>query len=290
MQRMLNDRKQREQVAQGLGWFSLGVGIAEIIAPRTVSRMLGVPRSSRLMRFVGLREVVCGIGILSQPDTKFWLQARVNGGAMDLGLLSAATLSKKSDRTRLAWATAAVAAVTALDVVACRAFQEHRGLPTTLRYRKSMLVHRAPEELYRMWRNFEELPRFMKHLIAVKALDQKRSHWIAKGPAGTNIEWDAEISEDVPNKLISWRSLGNPEIDHVGSVRFDPARHGQSTRVRIELDYRPFAGRIGATIAEWFGQTPEKQIATDMLEFKKMAESGRENQPAARQFTDLLRE
>src|SRR5690348_5742754 len=100
-------------------------------------------------------------------------------------------------------------------------------------------INRPAPELFRFWRNFEQLPTFMDHLVAVRQLDQRRSHWVAKAPAGRQVEWDAEIINEIPNELIGWRTLDGADVISAGSVRFVPARGGRGTRVRVRLQYEP---------------------------------------------------
>jgi uncharacterized membrane protein len=147
--------------------------------------------------------------------------------------------------------------------------------------------------LYNFWRNFEALPRFMSHLESVKVTDPTHSHWVAKGPAGTRLEWDAEITGDIPNKMISWRSLPPADVDHSGSVTFEPARGNRGTVLRVEMIYRPMAGAMGARVARLFGQSPEKQVQIDLLHLKQLLETGEvattEGQPAGRSRSTSLK-
>jgi uncharacterized membrane protein len=135
-------------------------------------------------------------------------------------------------------------------------------------------VNRSPWQLYEFWRNFENLPKFMNHLEAVKVLDDKRSHWVAKGPAGTKVEWDAEIINDEPNALIAWRSLANADVDNAGSVRFVPGVEGRGTEVKVVIDYIPPAGRVGSMIAYLLGEEPTIQVREDLRRFKQLMETG----------------
>lgn len=85
-----------------------------------------------------------------------------------------------------------------------------------------VINNRTPAELYRFWRNFENLPRFMSHLESVTS-SGNRSHWVAKAPAGTSVEWDAELYNEKEGELIAWRSLEGSDVDNAGSVHFTPA-------------------------------------------------------------------
>ncbi|HWQ34173.1 MAG TPA: SRPBCC family protein [Blastocatellia bacterium] len=140
-----------------------------------------------------------------------------------------------------------------------------------IRIEKSIIVSRERQDLYRFWRDFENLPRLMSHLAAVQILSPVRSHWVAKAPAGTTVEWDAEITTDHENELIAWRSLEGSEVPNAGAVRFLHFAEGQ-TEVRVSLEYAPPGGRLGAWIASLFGENPEQQITEDLARFKRMME------------------
>jgi uncharacterized membrane protein len=155
-----------------------------------------------------------------------------------------------------------------------------------IKIEKSVLVNRPAEELYRFWRNFENLPRFMDHLESVTVLDENRSHWVAKAPAGTRVEWDATIHNEIENQLIAWRSLPGAEVDNAGSVHFTPLASGAATEVRVVLSYDPPAGKLGAAVARLFGEEPSKQVEDDLRRFKQVMEAaevaGNSRHPAGR--------
>jgi uncharacterized membrane protein len=142
-----------------------------------------------------------------------------------------------------------------------------------IKVEKSVVVNRPAPELYRFWRNFENLPRFMDHLESVIVLDENRSHWVAKAPAGTRVEWDATIHNEIENQLIAWRSLPGADVNNAGSVHFTPADNGSSTEVRVVLSYEPPAGRLGAAVAKLFGEEPSKQVEDDLRRFKQVMEA-----------------
>ncbi len=143
-----------------------------------------------------------------------------------------------------------------------------------IKVEKSITINKSPEELYRFWRNFENLPRFMDHLESVKTSGQDRSHWVAKAPAGTTVAWDAEVYNEKENELIAWRSLEGSDVDNAGSVRFEPAAGGRGTQVRVTLKYDPPGGVIGAAIAKLFTENPEQQIEEDLRRLKQVMETG----------------
>jgi uncharacterized membrane protein len=138
----------------------------------------------------------------------------------------------------------------------------------------SIAIDKSPEELFRFWRNFSNLPLFMKNLESVTELDQTRSHWVAKGPAGTRVEWDAEIYNEEENKLIAWRSLENADVVNAGSVRFQVGPQGHGTFVRVTMNYNPPAGKIGATVAQLLGAEPAQLIKEDLRRLKQVMEAG----------------
>ncbi|MFL5607426.1 MAG: SRPBCC family protein [Gemmatimonadaceae bacterium] len=150
----------------------------------------------------------------------------------------------------------------------------------TVNARKAIKLERAvtievPRSvLYAFWRNFANLPRFMEHLLEVRVESAQRSHWIAKGPAGANVEWDAEIVNDVPDSLIAWKTVGHTDVPNAGSVHFSDAPGGRGTIVKVEVDYEPPAGRIGALVARLFGEDPDRQIREDLRKFKQLMETG----------------
>ena len=140
-----------------------------------------------------------------------------------------------------------------------------------IKVERSVIVQRARNELYGFWRNFENLPRFMRHLESVRILDPTRSHWVVKGPAGTRVEWDAEIHNEIPNELIAWRSVGGAAVGNAGSVHFRDVPGG--TEVRVVLSYEPPAGRVGAAIARLFGEEPSQQVEDDLGRFRDIMEA-----------------
>jgi len=140
--------------------------------------------------------------------------------------------------------------------------------------KRSIIINSTPEELYRFWRDFENLPRFMQHLQSVEETGGGRSHWVTKGPADSRVEWDAELTEDRENELIAWRSLEGADVYNTGSVSFEPATGGRGTLVRVEMEYSPPGGAIGKGIAKLFGEDPERQIYDDLRCLKQVIETG----------------
>ena len=282
-----------ERLANALGWFSIGLGLAEVTAPGSVARLIGVSDDDRnrwALRTLGVREVVSGVGILAQPRPAGWVWARVGGDLMDLAYLGSALNSDHARRGRVTAAMAAVAGVTVLDVLCAERLGADSGARTgrsraaallgrgqrerEVHVRKAITIGRPAEDLYRFWRDFHNLPRFMRHLESVQVIDERRSHWQAKAPLGRTVEWDAEITEDRPNERIAWRSLEGADVPNHGSVSFEPAPGGRGTVVRVDLHYQPPGGIIGATIARLFGEEPGQQVQEDLRAFKQLMETG----------------
>jgi uncharacterized membrane protein len=252
-----------------------------------MARMIGVnddDTNRNTMLAVGVREIASGVGILTRERPVGPVWSRVGGDLMDLALLGRALRSDRSEKNRVAAATAAVVGVTLLDVLTGQGLrregQTERGTDGAARaqgkaieVRKAITVWAPQDEVYRFWRNFENLPRFMQHLESVRVLDDRRSHWKAKAPAGMSVEWDAEITEDRPNELIAWRAAGNADVPNRGSVRFQPSPQG-GTEVLVELSYEPPGGRLGSIVAKLLGEEPEIQVANDLRRFKQVLELG----------------
>ena len=149
------------------------------------------------------------------------------------------------------------------------------------RVRKSITVNRPADEVYGFWRNFENLPRFMKHLESVQMTGDRRSHWKANAPAGKTVEWDAETTEDRPNELIAWRSVEGADVPNAGVVRFVDAPGGRGTEIHVDLRYDPPAGKLGALFAKLFGEEPSQQVDGDLRRFKQVLEIGEVTQSDA---------
>lgn len=141
------------------------------------------------------------------------------------------------------------------------------------RVEHSIVVQKPREELYRIWRNLSNLPVFMENLVSVHEVDDTHSIWVAKGPAGTVIKWDAEIINDVENELIAWQTLEGSGVDNAGTVRFEDAGEG-ATRIHVVLRYDPPADQLGIWLAKATGRDPQSEIEEDLDRFKAIMEIG----------------
>jgi uncharacterized membrane protein len=138
---------------------------------------------------------------------------------------------------------------------------------------ESVVINRPVEEIYRFWRNLENLPRFMQHLESVERVTDTLSRWHAKGPGGTTVEWTAEIINDVPYKLIGWRSIEGSDVVSAGSVHFEETGSGR-TGVRVKMQYSPPGGKIGAAVAKLLGRDAATEIREDLQRFKQLVDTG----------------
>jgi uncharacterized membrane protein len=275
-------RRQRERdPAQALGLLSAGTGLAALLAPGPLGRLIGVPEHTGLLRFVGARELASAAGLLTQRKSAPWLWSRVAGDAMDLALLGTALHPSNPGRGRAMGAIAVVAAIAAIDVAASvRETSRQREAPYAGRNESEALVehtvsvNKSPQECYAFWRDVSNLSKFSPILESVTKIDDKRSHWVLRGPRGTRIEWDSEITVDRPGERLAWHSLKGSEVTHAGVVRFERAPGDRGTFVSVMMHYQPPGGRIAAGFAKLIGKDPNRQMREDLRRFKSAIETG----------------
>jgi uncharacterized membrane protein len=276
--------RQTAQLSTALGWFSIALGVSELAAPRMLTRVSGLPDSSvPMVRALGVREIGHGISILTLPDRATPVWSRVAGDAIDLAVLFAALGSDEADQGRVSGAIAAIAGVAALDVFCATRLGRRNGregeprrawMQRGVRVEEATTISRPIEEVYQFWRNYENFPRFMRHLESVEQLSARISRWRAKGPAGMSVEWEAEMLEEREHEWIAWRSLEGADVPNSGSVRFRRAPGARGTEVRVQLQYSPPAGKLGKGIAWLFGEEPSQQIHEDLHRAKQLLETG----------------
>jgi uncharacterized membrane protein len=149
---------------------------------------------------------------------------------------------------------------------------KHEG-PYPSSFACAVTINRAPDELYAIWRDFSNLPKFMENIEQVTCSDARHSHWVVKSPTGT-AEWDSEITEDLPGNRISWASLPDASVDNAGTVEFKPAPEGRGTEVRALISFRPPMGGAGRMVAGWMQKDPHIQAKRDLRRFKQLVEAG----------------
>ena len=269
-------------LADGLGWFSIALGAAALLAPRSLGTLSGAGRTHPgLTRGVGVRELAAGMGILAQRNPAPWLWSRVVGDVMDLAMVATALGPSNPRRGRAAFSFAAVAGILAVDAFAATQLTRHAGhplisgvaAPTDLYFETSIATTKSPEECYRFWRNLDNLPRFMTDVESVQALDERRSHWVTKSPAGSRLEWDSEITEDRPGTALGWRTLEGAQVSHAGSVIFESDK-GSGTIIRLSMHYSPPGGRVTAALAQLLRQDPQARVRENLRRFKQLLETG----------------
>ena len=147
-----------------------------------------------------------------------------------------------------------------------------RGRGQSIELEKTIRIDAAPDEVYEMWSNYENFPRFMSHVIEVRDIGRRRSHWVVQGPAGTQFEFDSVLTEQTKNRRLAWRSEPGAQIPNAGSVEFEPYRGG--TRVTVRFSYSPPAGALGHGIAALLGSDPKRQMDDDLARMKHFIERG----------------
>ena len=160
----------------------------------------------------------------------------------------------------------------------------HRDLPAgraaTVRASRAVKIEHvvtvklSPAEAYAFWRNPANLPRVVEFVEAVDMVTDRTAHWRVRGPTGTEIEWDAEIINEIPNELLAWKSVGDAPIPNAGSLHFRAAPNGRGTEVKIVVEYEPPAGHLGAWIAKLIRENPDAQLRDALRRFKQLAETG----------------
>jgi len=293
-----------DKLTRTLGWASVGLGAPLVLASDAAARVLGIEDGKRqraVLASVGAREWLAAAGLLAQGSPR-WLWSRVAGDLMDLALLGnemagrqpatarakirrkrSAKAGARNAQSRTATAAAMVLAITAVDLYAAvsRGMRSRRNSEVSLT--ATVTVTSPRQEVYERWRQLDGLPAFMAHLDDVTVTGPRTSHWRATAPFGRTVEWDAEITEDVPGELIAWRSLDGREnggtknsgkIRNAGTVRFIPAPNGQDTEVHVTLSYALPAGKGGQAVARYFGEEPHQQLDDDLRRFKQVLETG----------------
>ncbi len=277
--------KRADKLAEGLGWFSIGLGTAQILAPRVMSRLVGVEDADGnkgLMRFLGVREIAAGVGLLMDPKPTGFAVSRVAGDTMDLALLVKTMANPENNRARALLATAVVAGVGALDVYASEQLKvttpkvDAAPRADGLRVKKSVTVNRPVEEVYAHWRNFENLPQFMKHLDSVQNTGENTSRWSAGSSQGQSVHWDVQLVEDQTNKLLSWHTIGVSDVTGHGRVEFSPAPGDRGTEVRAVIEYQVPGGSVGNRLARIFRDVPGVKVENQLNIFKQIMELGEE--------------
>jgi len=223
-----------DSLATGLGWFSVGLGLAQLAMPDRVARICGVEATEdtvTLMRSLGLRELTSGVGILTQPKPDKWLWSRVLGDVMDLALLGAAMSRDDAERGKTLGATLAVLGVTGLDILAAKAMAAEK---------QEMEQDDEP----------------------IGEMREVRSITIKVHPSNVETAWNDWV----------WSEGGDESRE--ATVTFAPAPGGRGTEIRAELTYTPKAGKIGVAVNKLRHRSPGQMLGMDLKHFKQMMETG----------------
>lgn len=264
-----------ERLATGLGLFGIGLGLAQVIAPRKVERLIGVrdrTRPRNVVRAYGVREIATGVAILAQPGSARGVWSRVAGDVLDLAAIGTAYSKHDAKRGPLTIAAVSVLGLTALDILCSKQLQSNGdALKAPERFSKTIVIDRNPEDIYNFCRNLENVPKFVSVIESVEVHDGQRAHWKARLSRGRTMEWDTEIREDEPNRGFSWRGADRSKFRRSGSVQLEPAPGNRGTLVRLEMELA--APRMLARAAKAAG-IPQAILSKSLHALKQILETG----------------
>jgi uncharacterized membrane protein len=277
---MDSPEKTTQRLTRALSLVGVALGVPQVALPLAAARAGGVDdlkQASGVIRAMGARDIALGLALLVGPPRTIW--ARVACDAVDLALMGSLLPGREGQRRRrLAVATVAIGALSAVDVYAAvrasRRRQHGQGRPGPLELDATTIVSKDPQAVYAFWRDFENLPTFMRHLQSVTDTGDGLSRWVANAPLKRSVSWEAEMTGDEPGRRISWRSLPGADIDNSGTVHFAATPDGTGTEVRVVLHYDVPGGPLGRGVARLLGEEPEQQVRDDLSRFKQVLESG----------------
>ncbi len=145
---------------------------------------------------------------------------------------------------------------------------------TGIKVVRAITIRQPASVLFQFWRSLENLERVIKHPVTITRLSDNESHWSVSAPGGRCVEWDAEIFNEEPDRLIAWRSRDGADIANAGSVRFEPGPGDEGTEVTVQLEYVAPGGKLGALLAKFSGEEPSQQVREALRRFKALMEAG----------------
>ncbi|HEY7338120.1 MAG TPA: SRPBCC family protein [Bryobacteraceae bacterium] len=211
---------------------------------------------------------------------------RVGAGAAGAALLAYGTREggPRGFASNLAGAALLARAISNRDLRDVVGLGDHRR---GIEFEKTVHIQAPLEEVFGFWSDYSKFPRFMSHLKEVREVGDGKWHWVAEGPAGIPVSWDAEVTQYIPRKLLAWRSVPGSPVETEGTVRFEENSH-RGCRVTIHLSYKPPAGVLGHLIAALFGADPKREMDDDLVRLKSLLELGRTRAHGARITRDEL--
>ncbi|HEY0792043.1 MAG TPA: SRPBCC family protein [Chthoniobacterales bacterium] len=267
--------------ARGLGWFSIGLGLAEVLAPKALARWLGLRGQEGLVRAYGLREITNGIGLLRSEDPAPWVWGRVAGDVLDLATVAPHLEDANPQKGHVEGALVALAGITLVDV--CCGVQLHRGVTRKENpdqhtqesdVERSLTIERPASELYQRWRDPQTLAQVMAHFAEVRSVGNGQTHWHVQGPAGRSLEWTATTVEDRPGEVLRWQSLPGSDLVNEGSVRFQPAPADRGTVVTLRFSFDPADGNLSGAVLKRLDVVPSLLAGKALRRFKSLVETG----------------
>ncbi|ATQ76604.1 hypothetical protein CR152_20345 [Massilia violaceinigra] len=207
----------------------------------------------------------------SSPLRSLWSSSPRSAAMMGGGTLGLASMMTRRMPLAALMGVAGVALLMrSVNNGALPGLARHQGRGDTTEIEKTIRIDAAPEQVYDLWVNYENFPRFMANVIEVRDLGNRRSHWVVKGPAGSEFSFDAVLTEQVRPRRLAWRSEPGAEVEQSGSVRFEPSHGG--TLATVKLSYRPPAGVVGEAVATLFGADPKHELEEDLVRMKNLLE------------------
>jgi len=211
-----------------------------------------------------------------------WTPGARNGALAGGGLLALYALTRRSPLALVLGLAGAALLARGTTNQPLGALLRGRGLSLdqTVDFSKSIHIDAAPDDVYDVWSNYENFPHFMSHVVEVRDLGRGRSHWVVRGPGGSEFAWHSVLTEQSRPHRLAWRSEAGAEIPQSGSIQFEPERGG--TRVTVRMSYTPPAGAVGHGLATLLGSDPKVQMDDDLARMKAFIERGAIPRDAAR--------
>jgi uncharacterized membrane protein len=270
-------RLARRRRVVGLGWLSLAVGAAQVVAPRVVGKLVGVRAPRRvqgLIRLLGVRGLLSGLGLLSRGRAGRWLKARIAGDLIDFGLLRKALRQPGARRARTAGALLATWGLALYDARTSLLARRDALALASAPVRRSITIARPAAAIFRMWRDFSHLSDFFPHVDFVDVIDEQTSRWRVRGATGDVLEWETVIVEERPDELLRWKSVDRASVATSGVLQLVPAPGGRGTEVHLEVQYHPPGGAVGRIIASLWSESPEQELDAALRRLKQRLETG----------------